>query len=184
MRGNIRHLNKSENNDTATASSTFFSGLYNDNLFRTGLTNVENRRNSFFNLLRMAIPDGYSGLCQISRMEYFSKSSTLDTWQGSEYAPLFSLWTPTWKKNLYGPFYGWGLTASSWLQPLQGGSLLFTIKFPEIPGTHFIDLARMTAWVELGATQWHWKRDSWIGNPATWPLGHCSIKTFSMYCCI
>ena len=43
------------------------------------------------------------------------------------------------------PFYGWGLTASSWLQPLQGGSLLFTIKFPEIPGTHFIDLARMTA---------------------------------------
>ena len=88
-RGNIRHLNKSENNDTATASSTFFSGLYNDNLFRTGLTNVENRRNSFFNLLRMAIPDGYSGLCQISRMEYFSKSSTLDTWQGSEYAPLF-----------------------------------------------------------------------------------------------
>ena len=35
------------------------------------------------------------------------------------------------------PFYGWGATASR-LQPLWGGSLLFTIKFPEIPGTHFL----------------------------------------------
>ena len=40
------------------------------------------------------------------------------------------------------PFYGCGLTASR-LQPLQGGSLLFTIQFQEIPGTHFIDLGRM-----------------------------------------
>ena len=33
------------------------------------------------------------------------------------------------------PFYGWGSTASR-LEPLQGGSLLlFTTKFPEIPGT-------------------------------------------------
>ena len=39
------------------------------------------------------------------------------------------------------PFYGWGSTASR-LQPLQGGSLLFTIQFPEILGTHFIDLPR------------------------------------------
>ena len=40
------------------------------------------------------------------------------------------------------PFYGWGSTASR-LQPLQGGSLPFTIKFPEIPGTHFISLGKM-----------------------------------------
>ena len=40
------------------------------------------------------------------------------------------------------PFYGWCSTASR-LEPLQGGSLLFTIKFPEIPGTHFFDLGRM-----------------------------------------
>ena len=39
-------------------------------------------------------------------------------------------------------FYGWGSTASR-IQPLQGGSLLFTIMFPEIPGTSFIDLGRM-----------------------------------------
>ena len=36
-------------------------------------------------------------------------------------------------------FNGWGSTASR-LQPLQGGNLLFTIKFPEIPGTHFYQL--------------------------------------------
>ena len=40
------------------------------------------------------------------------------------------------------PFYQWGSTASR-LGPLQGGSLLFTTKFPEIPGTHFIDLGRI-----------------------------------------
>ena len=41
-----------------------------------------------------------------------------------------------------GPFYGWGSTVSR-LLPLRGGSLLFTIQFPEITGTHFIDLVRM-----------------------------------------
>ena len=30
-------------------------------------------------------------------------------------------------------FYGWGSTASR-LEPLRGGSLLFTTKFPEISG--------------------------------------------------
>ena len=32
------------------------------------------------------------------------------------------------------PFSGWGSTASR-LQPLRGGSLLFTSQLPEIPGT-------------------------------------------------
>ena len=32
------------------------------------------------------------------------------------------------------PFYGWGSIASR-LEPLRGSSLLFTTKFPEIPGT-------------------------------------------------
>ena len=40
------------------------------------------------------------------------------------------------------PFYGWDSTGSG-LQPLRGGSLLFTTKFLEIPGTHFINLKRM-----------------------------------------
>ena len=42
------------------------------------------------------------------------------------------------------PFYGRGSTTSR-LEPLQEGSLLFTTKFPEILGTHFIDLERMKA---------------------------------------
>ena len=46
------------------------------------------------------------------------------------------------KKNFMAPFYGWGSTASR-PEPLRGGSLLFTTKFPEVPGTHFIDLGRM-----------------------------------------
>ena len=62
------------------------------------------------------------------------------------------------------PFPGWGSTASR-LEPLQGGRLLFTTKFPKIPGTHFIDPGRMKGWVNLGAIQWFWTRDSWIGNP-------------------
>ena len=36
-------------------------------------------------------------------------------------------------------FYEWCSTSSR-LKPLRGGSLLFTTKFPETPGTHFIDL--------------------------------------------
>ena len=48
----------------------------------------------------------------------------------------------TFKKNFMATFYGWGSTVSR-LQPLRGGSLLFTTKFPEIPGTHFINLGRM-----------------------------------------
>ena len=63
------------------------------------------------------------------------------------------------------PFYGWGSTASR-LVPLRGGSLLFTTKFPEIPGSHFIDLGRMNGWVDLTATQWFWTRDPWIENGA------------------
>ena len=39
-------------------------------------------------------------------------------------------------------FYGLGSTASS-LEPLRVGSLLFTTKFPQISGTHFIDLGMM-----------------------------------------
>ena len=46
------------------------------------------------------------------------------------------------KKNFIAPFYGWGSIALR-LEPLRGGSLLFTTKFPEIPGTHFIGLGRM-----------------------------------------
>ena len=62
------------------------------------------------------------------------------------------------------PFYGWGSTASG-LQPLRGGSLLFAIQFLKIPGARFIYLGGMEGWVDLGAAQWFWAQDPWIGNP-------------------
>ena len=55
------------------------------------------------------------------------------------------------KQNFMAPFYGWGSTGPR-LEPLQGGSLLFTTTFPNIPGTHFIDLGKTKGWVDLGAT--------------------------------
>ena len=65
------------------------------------------------------------------------------------FEPLFSCY----KKNFMIPFYGWVSTASR-LEPLRGGSLLFTTKFPEIPGTRFIDLGWIKGRVDLGATRW------------------------------
>ena len=50
------------------------------------------------------------------------------------------------KENSYVTFmarcYGSASTASR-REPLGGGSLLFTIKFPDISGTHFTELGRM-----------------------------------------
>ena len=39
------------------------------------------------------------------------------------------------KKHFKAPFYGWGSTASR-LEPLRGGSLLFTTYFPDTPATN------------------------------------------------
>ena len=50
-------------------------------------------------------------------------------------------------------FYVRGSTETR-LEPLRGGSLLFTIQSPGVPGTQLIDLGRMKGWVDLGATQW------------------------------
>ena len=55
---------------------------------------------------------------------------------------MFSKTTKQQQKNFMAPFYGWGSTDSR-LESLRGGSLLFTTKFPGIPGTHFTDLGRM-----------------------------------------
>ena len=45
--------------------------------------------------------------------------------------------------KLFGPFIWMGFNCLKATEPLRGGSLLFTTKFPEIPGTHLIDLGRM-----------------------------------------
>ena len=33
-------------------------------------------------------------------------------------------------------------------EPLRGDILLFTVKFPGVPGTHLIDLGQMKDWVD------------------------------------
>ena len=49
-------------------------------------------------------------------------------------------------------------------ESLRWGSLFFTTKFPEIPGTHLIDLGNMKGWVDLGATQWFWTHGTYSVN--------------------
>ena len=53
-----------------------------------------------------------------------------------------------------------------YLEPLQGGSLLFIAQFREIPGTHLNYLGRMKGRLDLGATQWLSTQDHWIADPA------------------
>ena len=57
--------------------------------------------------------------------------------------PLFFL------KKLCGSFFWMGLKCLKATEPLWGGSLLFTAKVPEIPGTYLIDLRRMKGWLNL-----------------------------------
>ena len=73
------------------------------------------------------------------------------------------------------PFYGRGPTTfcknvkkGNYLmatEPLQEGNLLFTTKFPDIPG-NLIKLGSRKGWADLGTTQLFWTWDPWIGNPA------------------
>ena len=59
-----------------------------------------------------------------------------------------SKWNWCFKKNFIVPFYGWGSTAPR-LEPLWGGSLLFTTKFPEIPGTHIQFHILAWSWTDI-----------------------------------
>ena len=51
--------------------------------------------------------------------------------------------------------------------PLRQDSLQFSNKSPGLPSTHLIKIGRMESWVDLGAIQWSWTRDPWIGTPLT-----------------
>ena len=56
-------------------------------------------------------------------------------------------------KNFMTPFFGLSGSTASKLEPLRRGSLFFTTKFLEIPGTHFTDFGRFSGvfrWVEIG----------------------------------
>ena len=58
--------------------------------------------------------------------------------------------------KLYDPFLWMGFNCLKATEPLRGDSLLFTTKFPAIPGTHLIDLGRMKDWVDLEDTLRFW----------------------------
>ena len=46
-------------------------------------------------------------------------------------------------KKLYGPFLWMGFNCLKPIEPIQGDSLLFATKFPEVSGTYLIDPGRM-----------------------------------------
>ena len=46
-------------------------------------------------------------------------------------------------KKTYDPLLWMRFNCLRAIEPLRGDSLLFTTNFPEIPGTHFINLGRM-----------------------------------------
>ena len=59
----------------------------------------------------------------------------------------------TLKKNFMPPFYGWGSTSSG-LEPLRGGSLLFTTKSPEIPGERLSRIWSHPVVLNTGLLDW------------------------------
>ena len=62
--------------------------------------------------------------------------------------PYFILFSaPSIKKKLW-PLFMDGVQLHLRLQELRGGNILFTTKFPSIPGTRFIYLRRMKGWVK------------------------------------
>ena len=72
------------------------------------------------------------------------------------------------KKTIMAPFLWMVFNCLKATEPLQGDSLLFTIHFPGIPGTHLIDLWSMKGWVVFGAAWRFWIWGPWIRNPALW----------------
>ena len=68
--------------------------------------------------------------------------------------------------KLYDTFLWMGFNCLKAIDPLQGGSLLFSTQSLEVPGTHLINLRMMKGWIKLGADHGFLAEDSWIGNAA------------------
>ena len=74
--------------------------------------------------------------CRLARAaEKIQKKSTECCFKFQSKLMRMSPFNISFLKNFMAPSYGWGSTASR-LEPLRGGSLLFTTKFPEIPTMH------------------------------------------------
>ena len=70
-----------------------------------------------------------------------------------------------------------GINCLKDIEPLRGGSLLFTSRFPGVPRTQLPNFRRMKGWVDLGATQWFWTRDPSIRNPVAISNLSCRIRS-------
>ena len=68
------------------------------------------------------------------------------------------------QKKILNPFLWMGFNCIK--SHFEEASLLFTIKFPKIASTQFIDFRKMKGWDYLGATHWFWTPDPWIRKPA------------------
>ena len=68
----------------------------------------------------------------------------------------------TFEKKLYGPFLWMGLNCLNATETLEGGSLLFTTKFPESPGNRLIDFR---------STSEGWKAESTLEPPSGFEYG-------------
>ena len=94
---------------------------------------------------------------------------------GSLLPRIQNLYKKNFKKTLW-PLFMDGIQLPQGYSHFEEAVYFLLFSSPEISGTHFIHLATMKGWVNLGATLWFWTRDPWIGNPAPQALGHCSIK--------
>ena len=72
---------------------------------------------------------------------------------------IFPQWKLSWHTHFMASFYGWVWTASR-LELLRGDSLLFITKYPEIHGSHFINLGRIER-LNLKTVQ----SSSFLGSP-------------------
>ena len=69
---------------------------------------------------------------------------------------IFLLWE---KKNLWPLFYGWGSTISRLQSNYEE-----TVNFLPLSSQQFL-VPILKGWIDLGATQWFWTGEPWIGNP-------------------
>ena len=79
----------------------------------------------------------------------------------------------TW--NFMAPFCGWGSTASR-REPLRGGSLLFTAKFPEIPGTHQPQKDERLSWSLSHPVVFNMRPLDWESSAITTRPLHLNLK--------
>ena len=94
------------------------------------------------------------------------------------YGILFTVFTVSelWRENQQNIpfFYGWDLTASRLQSHYEE-----VVYFLPLISQKFLVLISLTSegWknesFNLGATQWFWTRDPWMGNPVPYPLGQC-----------